>query len=105
MILLTLYFIFYSGYYFINNLNLLFYIAVIVVASTDVIVSINYNWDISQVLAGFYEDYEYTESLLKYTKSHEEDKFFSMPYQAIRTKPVEDKLWQPYSYDLLLCAQ
>lgn len=94
MILLTLYFIFYSAIYFLDKLHNLFYVALIVVASIDVIVSINYNWDISQVLSTFYEDYKPTKELLKYVEDYDDELFYRIENTNMMT--LNDASWYNY---------
>lgn len=94
MILLTLYFIFYSAYRYINSMHSLFYSAIIIVAVIDVIVSINYNWNITQVLATFYEDYNTTEELLDYVKRHDDELFYRIENTSMMT--LNDPSWYDY---------
>lgn len=94
MILLTLYFIFYSGIYFMNQMKTLFYIALIIVASIDVIVSINYNWDITQELPVFYSDYEDTKELLNYIKDNDNELFYRIENTNMMT--LNDASWYDY---------
>jgi uncharacterized membrane protein YfhO len=95
MILLTLYFIFYSAYCYINYMNNIFYIAIIFVAAIDVIVSINYNWDITQVLSNFYNDYESTEELLKYVDDYDNSLFYRIENTTMMT--LNDSSWYNYN--------
>lgn len=94
MIILTLYFVFYSAYTYIKSMNYLFYSAFIIVAAIDVIVSINYNWDITQVLSTFYSDYEATEELLDYTKDYDDELFYRIENTTMMT--LNDGSWYDY---------
>ena len=59
MILLTLYFLFYTGINILPRLQKPYFIAALIfVVCIDVCVSINTNWNITQVKATFYNDYE-----------------------------------------------
>ncbi len=94
MILLTLYFIFYSGIYFLNNMKTVFYLALTAVACIDVIVSINYNWDISQDMNLFYSDYNDTVSLLNSVKSQDDELFYRIENTNMMT--LNDSSWYNY---------
>ncbi len=94
MIILTLYFVFYSAYRYIKSMNALFYSAFIIVAAIDVIVSINYNWDITQVLSTFYDDYEATEELLDYAKDYDDGLFYRIENTTMMT--LNDGSWYDY---------
>lgn len=94
MILLTLYFMFYSGIYFLDRLHNLFYVALIIVASVDVIVSVNYNWDISQVLDVFYQDYDETKELLQYVEDYDNELFYRIENTNMMT--FNDPSWYGY---------
>ncbi|MCH5166773.1 MAG: YfhO family protein [Erysipelotrichales bacterium] len=94
MIILTLYFIFYSGIYFVNYMNYIFYIAITIVACIDVIVSINYNWDISQDMNLFYQDYDETKELLEYVKDQDSEKFYRI--ENTRMMTLNDSSWYDY---------
>ncbi len=95
MILLTLYLIFYASDYFLGKYHNLFYMAFIFIACVDVIVSINYNWDISQVRDVFYEDYEDTEELLKYVEDYDNEKFYRIENTNMMT--LNDSSWYKYN--------
>jgi len=94
MILLTLYFIFYSGVYFIYDLKNIFYVALIIVAALDVIVSINTNWNITQVKSVFYEDYKATTKLLKEVKEQDDELFYRIENTNMMT--LNDPSWYGY---------
>lgn len=94
MILLSLYFLFYACYYFTNRFANLFYIGIIAIAAVDVIISINYNWDITQVLSVFYEDYESTEELLEYVKNYDDELFYRIENTEMMT--LNDGSWYNY---------
>ncbi len=94
MILLTLYFIFYSGIYFLDGMHNIFYVALTIVACIDVIVSINYNWDISQDMNLFYEDYDATVELLDYVKKYDDDLFYRIENTNMMT--LNDPSWYNY---------
>lgn len=94
MILLTLYFIFYSALYYLNSLKQVFYFSICIVASIDVIISIDHNWDISQDLKGFYSDYNETEKLLEEIKENDDDLFYRI--ESINTQTLNDSSWYNY---------
>lgn len=94
MILLSLYFLFYACYYFTNHFANLFYVGIIAIASVDVIVSINYNWDITQILSVFYEDYNSTEELLDYVKNYDNELFYRIENTEMMT--LNDSSWYNY---------
>ncbi len=94
MILLSLYFLFYACYYFTKRFSNLFYIGIIAIASVDVVVSINYNWDITQILSVFYEDYAPTEELLDYVKNYDDELFYRIENTEMMT--LNDSSWYNY---------
>ncbi len=94
MILLTLYFIFYSGSVFINSLKNVFFIALALAASIDAVVSINYNWNITQELNNFYKDYDVTEELLKYVENYDDSEFYRIENVTMMT--LNDPSWYNY---------
>ena len=94
MILLTLYFIFYSGGHFIKDLKNVFYIAIACAVAIDVIVSVNYNWNISQELKTFYSDYEETEYAIQNIKSYDNSPFYRI--ERINYKTLNDPSWYNY---------
>lgn len=94
LILLTLYFIFYSGIYFMNNMKTIFYIAITAVAIIDVTISINYNWDISQDMNLFYSDYNDTKELLNYVRDNDNELFYRIENTNMMT--LNDPSWYNY---------
>ena len=94
MILLTLYFIFYSAIYFVDHLHVLLYIAITIVACLDVIITVNHNWDISQVMSTFYEDYDTTKELLNYVDDYDNDLFYRIENTNMMT--LNDGSWYNY---------
>ena len=94
MILLTLYFIFYTSLHFMKGFDLLFKGALIIVACIDVIVSVSYNWDITQVRDTFYEDYTATEKLLDYVKDYDDEEFYRIENTQMMT--LNDSSWYDY---------
>ena len=94
MILLTLYFIFYSAAYFVDHLQVLFYIAIIMVSCMDVVITVNHNWDISQVMSIFYEDYDVTKELLDYVKDYDDELFYRIENTNMMT--LNDASWYNY---------
>ena len=95
VILLSLYFIFYSGQRFIKDLRTPFVIALAITATIDCTASISHNWDITQVLATFYEDYNSTEELLNYVDNYDGTNFYRI--ENIRMMTYNDPSW--YSYN------
>lgn len=94
MILLTLYFIFYAALYFLDNMKIIFYLALCAVACIDVIVSINYNWDITQDMNLFYSDYNDTVALLNSVKSQDDELFYRIENTNMMT--LNDSSWYNY---------
>lgn len=94
MILLTLYFIFYTAIKYMDGFYTLYYSAIIIVAIIDVIVSINYNWDITQVLSTFYEDYDSTKELLQYIDNQDNELFYRIENTSMMT--LNDPSWYDY---------
>ncbi len=94
MILLTLYFIFYSGTKFISSLKNVFFLALAAVAAIDVVVSINYNWNITQVLETFYQDYNETEELLQYVDNYDNSEFYRI--ENVQMMTLNDPSWYNY---------
>ena len=94
MILLTLYFIFYSGSHFVSSLKNIFFVAMGCVAAIDVVVSINYNWNITQILDVFYSDYNKTEELLQYVDNYDDSKFYRIENAQMMT--LNDPSWYNY---------
>ncbi len=94
MILLSLYFLFYACYHFLQKYHTLVYLAFIFVAAVDVIVSTIYNWDITQVMAIFYEDYQVTEELLDKVKEQDEELFYRIENTSMLT--LNDPSWYNY---------
>lgn len=94
MIILTLYFIFYSGIYFLNNMKTVFYLAICAVACIDVIVSINYNWDITQDKNLFYSDYNDTVELLNSVQAQDNELFYRIENTNMMT--LNDSSWYNY---------
>lgn len=95
MILLTLYFIFYACEYCIENKTNFFYIAIGIVACIDVLVSINYNWDITQDINLFNEDYDATEKLLDRVKDYDNEKFYRI--ENTQQMTLNDGSWYNYN--------
>lgn len=94
MILLTLYFIFYSGLYFIYDLKNIFYIALIIVAALDVTVSINTNWNITQVKDVFYNNYKNMNKILDEVKKQDDEEFYRIETTNMMT--LNDPSWYGY---------
>ena len=94
MIILTLYFLFYSGLHFIDSMHSIFYLTIAAVACIDVIVSVNYNWNISQDMNLFYSDYDATEELLDYVRKNDNDLFYRIENTEMMT--LNDSSWYGY---------
>ena len=94
MILLTLYFIFYSGGHFMKELKSIFFIALGCAAAIDVIVSINYNWNITQELKTFYADYDSTEEVLQYVRNYDNTPFYRI--DTVSNMTLNDPSWYNY---------
>ncbi|MBR6073346.1 MAG: YfhO family protein [Bacilli bacterium] len=95
MILILLHFIFYTGSKYMKELKVLFYLAISAAVMMDVIVSINYNWNITQELSNFYKDYDKTEELLNYVKNYDDGKFYRIENTEMMT--LNDGSWYNYN--------
>lgn len=94
MILITLYFIFYSYVYFYKNMKFWFSILFIVVASIDAIVSVNTNWSITHDLNSFFYEYEETNNTINKIKNNDNDKFYRL--EKISFLTYNDPAWYNY---------
>ena len=94
MILLTLYFIFYSGGHFMKELKSIFFFALACAAAIDVVVSINYNWNITQEMKTFYADYDGTEKLLEYIRNNDNTPFYRI--DNVTNMTLNDPSWYNY---------
>ncbi len=94
MILLSLYFLFYACHHFLNKYHTLVYCAFIFVVAIDVIVSTTYNWDITQVMSVFYDDYQVTEELLDKVKEQDDELFYRIENTSMLT--LNDPSWYNY---------
>ena len=95
MIILTLFFIFYSCDYYLEKMHNFFYLAIVVTVMIDVIVSINYNWQINQDINQFNEDYKPTVKLLKEVEKHDNSKFYRIENTSMMT--LNDSSWYGYN--------
>lgn len=95
MTLLALYFVLFIAYKLLKQYKIFIYIALSIVACIDVVVSINYNWDIKQEMENFYSDYESTEKLLDYVKTHDDSKMYRIEKTNILT--YNDPSWYNYN--------
>ena len=94
MILLTLYFMFYVANHFIKDKFGLLQYGIAIVAAIDCLVMLNNNWNITQILPVFYEDYEATETLLKFVRDQDDDKFYRIENTNMMT--LNDGSWYNY---------
>ncbi len=94
MILLTLYFMFYVADHYLDNKYKIFHYGLVLVAMIDCLVMLNNNWNITQHLPGFYEDYKSTEEILKAVKDQDEDKFYRIENTQMMT--LNDSSWYNY---------
>ncbi len=95
MIILTLYFLFYTAIVILPNFKKIFYVALIFVVCMDACVSINTNWDITQIKANFYSDYETRLQELHYLDKTETDKFYRIDTTNMLT--LNDASWYGYN--------
>ena len=94
MIILTLYFIFYSGYHFIRNMDTIFIVSIVAVTMIDVCVAINSNWNITQILENFYNDYDETKNILDYIDKYDNEPFYRVERTNMLT--LNDGSWYNY---------
>lgn len=94
MIILTLYFIFYNGYHFQEKFKILFFISIIIVSGIEIVVSTDYNWDITQILSVFYEDYKPTKELLSSIEKDNNELFYRVENTQMLT--LNDPSWYNY---------
>ena len=95
MIMISLYFIFYSGHRFIKDMKTAFLVAIIIASAIDCVTSIAYNWDITQVMSTFYEDYDKTEELLQYVRNYDNSPFYRIENTQMMT--LNDPSWYGYN--------
>lgn len=95
IILVIFYYILYIIYKFLN-LNLLYsVIGTIIFTSVGIIISINYNWDISQEIKNFYVNYKVTNNNLKYLEEIDDEKFYRSEFINLLT--LNDGDWYDYN--------
>ena len=95
MIILTLYFLFYTAITVLPNFNKIFYCALVFVVCMDACVSINNNWDITQIKEVFYSDYQTRVDELHYLDKTETDKFYRVDTTSMLT--LNDASWYGYN--------
>ena len=95
MIILTLYFLFYVAIVILPSFKKIFFCALLFVVCMDACVSINSNWDITQIKETFYSDYETRLSELKYLDKTETDKFYRVDTTSMLT--LNDASWYGYN--------
>ena len=94
MIILGIYFIFYMiGYTKKNNLKII-YIVMIITASCDVILSINENFELTQTLSSFYNDYDSVRDKINYIKANDDELFYRIEKENRLT--LNDTSWYNY---------
>ena len=94
MILLSLYFVFYTGTYFLPGMKKVFFISLTLASCMDIVVSINYNWDPTQKKESFYKDYNQTKEILKYVEDYDNDSFYRIERMSMMT--LNDPSWYGY---------
>ena len=95
MIILTLFFIFYACDYYLDKLHNLFYISIVITVMIDAVVSINYNWNITQDINQFNEDYKPTIKLLEDVDKYDKSNFYRIENIAMMT--LNDSSWYGYN--------
>ena len=94
MIILTLYFLFYVAITILPSYKKIFYIAIVFVVCMDACVSINSNWNITQVKEIFYSDFETTNEKINYINKTDAEKFFRIETPNMLT--LNDSSWYGY---------
>ena len=95
MIILTLYFLFYTACVILPNYKKIFFAAAVFVVCMDACVSINNNWSITQIKDNFYENYETTNAQLNYIRKTAPEKFYRIETTAMLT--LNDSSWYGYN--------
>ena len=95
MIILTLYFLFYVAIVILPTFKKIFFVALVFVVCMDACVSINTNWDITQVKKIFYDDYQTTVEKLNYINKTDTDKFYRIETPNMLT--LNDASWYGYN--------
>ena len=95
MIILTLYFLFYTACTILPAYKKIFFVALVFVVGMDTCVSINNNWNITQIKDIFYENYETRTAELKYIDKTEPDKFYRIETNSMLT--LNDSSWYGYN--------
>jgi uncharacterized membrane protein YfhO len=85
---------FYVADHYLDNKYKIFHYGLVLVAMIDCLVMLNNNWNITQHLPGFYEDYKSTEEILKAVKDQDEDKFYRIENTQMMT--LNDSSWYNY---------
>ena len=95
MILLTLYFLFYIAIVILPNFKKIFYVALVFVICMDACVSLNNNWNITQIKDSFYSSYDKRTQELHYLDKTEIDKFYRVDSNDMLT--LNDASWYGYN--------
>jgi len=94
MIILTLYFLFYTACILLPNYKKIFYLAFLFIVCMDACVSINTNWNITQVKDTFYNNYETRINELKYIDKSESENFYRI--ETTESLTLNDASWYGY---------
>lgn len=94
IIILTISLVCYLIYHFKEKMKIVGIIILSVTACTDVIISINHNWDITQIKDVFYQDYDSTKELLNYVENLKNDEFYRI--DNTNTLTFNDSSWYNY---------
>ena len=94
IMVLTGCFIIYCIFNFRKKFNTILVLILILIAGSDAVISVNYNWDISQIVNVFYEKYGGINDSLNYINSLKNDKFYRV--ENIDFLTYNDPSWYGY---------
>lgn len=94
MIILTLYFVLYSRYLFKKDRSKLLYSTFIIVTIVPLIISINNNWNITQLMDSYYNNYDQIENTLDGIRKKDKRKFYRIEREESMT--LNDPSWYNY---------
>lgn len=95
IILLTIYFILYCFNRFFKQSKIIVVSSLILFSMVEVIISINYNWNITQEIKNFYANYNETNEYLNYLKKNDKEKFYRLESTNMLT--LNDGDWYGYN--------
>lgn len=95
MILLTIYFLLCLASYLLKKQNPIIIAGLILFSVVEVVVSINYNWNITQEIKNFYSNYNEITNELNYLKNTDKSKFYRIENISMMT--LNDGDWYDYN--------